>query len=190
MTATTSAAYGLKPVKHPSGQVRPYELTDGILSGYTSAILQYQPVKLASTGVLQAAAATDTIIGSFAGCFYTASVNSRPIFSNQWVASTTYVAGSLIAYFWQNPEIIYNIQADGSCAQSMIGEEVDFTSVTAGNTTTGFSAATCSATAALGDGVLRIIDLVLTPDNAWGDTYTQLQVQIAKHQRVAPFAGF
>lgn len=185
--STDNGPYGLRPIYHPSGQVRPRVLAGGIASAYGTAILQYQPIVMASTGVIQAATATtDTIIGSFAGCFYTPSVNARPLFSNQWVASTTYVTGSMIAFFWDDPGIQYAVQADGSIAQTAIGATFDMSNVTAGNTTTGFSAMTMSATENPADGVLRVLDQILTPDNAWGDTYTQVRVQINKHPYVAP----
>jgi hypothetical protein len=32
---------------------------------------------------------------------------------------------------------------------------------------------------------LRIMDLAPYPDNAWGDTYTIVRVQIARHQYVS-----
>ena len=56
-----------------------------------------------------------------------------------------------------------------------------------GSTTTGLSAATISTTlagtSAVGD--MRIIGLYQGVDNAWGDAYTTVQVQISRSQYVA-----
>ena len=65
--SSTNAPFGLRPSFHPSGLDRAVALADGILSGYTSDILKGQPVKMATTGVLQAAAAGDAFLGAFAG---------------------------------------------------------------------------------------------------------------------------
>lgn len=188
--STTNAPFGLKPIWHPSGQVRPRLLANGIASGYASNILQFQPVAYNTSGQIVAADALNALCGTFVGCTYVEPVTGRPIFTNRWLANTTFVAGSLMAYFYDDPMIEYAIQADGSVAQSLMSEEVNFTNITAGNSTTGFSAATCSATAAPAEGQLRVLDKLLNPENDWGDTYTALRVQIAMHQYVAPLVGF
>lgn len=187
---STNAPFGLRPIWHPSGQVRPRLLANAIPSGYASTIYQYQPVAYNTSGQIVPADSLNAFCGTFSGCTYVESATGRPIFTNRWLASTAYQTGSLVAYFYDDPLIEYAIQADGAVAQTLISEEVNFTNVTAGNTTTGFSAATCSATAALADGQLRVLDKLLNPDNDWSDTYTQLRVQIAMHQYVAPLVGF
>jgi predicted transcriptional regulator len=62
--------------------------------------------------------------------------------SNYWPANTAYTAGSCVAYFYNDQNIVYEIQADGSMAQTSIGNEYNFNNVTAGSTTTGLSQAT------------------------------------------------
>ena len=107
--------------------------------------------------------------------------------SNYWPASTAYITGSCVAYYYSDPNIVYDIQADGSLAQTSIGDQANFTNITAGSTTTGLSAATISTTlagtSAVGD--MRIIGLYQGVDNAWGDAYTTVQVQISRSQYVA-----
>ena len=107
--------------------------------------------------------------------------------SNYWPANTAYQTGSCIAYFYNDPNIVYEIQAAGSLAQTSIGDEADLSNTTAGSTTTGLSACTLSTTLA-GSGStaqMRIINLAPYPDNAWGDSYTIVRTTIAKYQ----FAG-
>jgi hypothetical protein len=72
-------------------------------------------------------------------------------------------------------------------AQTSIGDQANFSNITAGSTTTGLSAATISSslvgTSAVGD--MRIIGLYNGVDNAWGDAYTTVQVQVSRSQYVA-----
>jgi hypothetical protein len=99
--------------------------------------------------------------------------------SNYWPANTAYITGSCVAYFYNDQNIVYEIQADGSMAQTTIGNEYLFTNVTAGSTTTGLSQATLGASTAVGNaqpGQMRVVDLAPYVDNAWGDSYTVVRV--------------
>ena len=59
---STASPYGLIPVNHPSGVVRPFAMT--CTSGYASNIFQNQPVKVDPTdGTIVVAAAGDAFIG-------------------------------------------------------------------------------------------------------------------------------
>jgi len=184
--SATSTPFGLRPSFHPSGLDRAVALTDGIASGYSSSLLKGQPVALNSSGVIIAATAGSAYQGAFAGVEWTDTTGRRRV-SNYWPASTAYVTGSCVAYYYSDPNIVYDIQADGSLAQTSIGDQANFTNITAGSTTTGLSAATISTTlagsSAVGD--MRIIGLYNGVDNAWGDAYTTVQVQISRSQFVA-----
>lgn len=181
--SSTAAPFGLKPIYHPSGLIRPVVLTDGILSTYSSAILKGQAIKMATTGVIQACAAGDAMLGSFAGVEWT-DTTGRARVSNYWPANTAYLAGSCRAYFYSDAEIVYEMQADGSLTQASVGDEADLTNATAGSTTTGLSQTTLSTTlAAVGNNAtFRILNLAPNIDNAWGDAYTNVHVSITKHQ--------
>jgi hypothetical protein len=93
----------------------------------------------------------------------------------------------VIAYYYQDPNIVYEIQAAGTLTQGSIGDQFDLTNPTSGSTSTGLSSASMSTTGA-GSGAtnqLRVINLAPYPDNAWGDAYPIVQVQIALSQYVA-----
>ena len=184
--SATNAPFGLRPAFHPSGLDRASALADGILSTYSTDILKGQPVKMASTGVIQVAAAGDAFLGAFSGVEWTDTTGRRRV-SNYWPASTAYQTGSCIAYFYNDPNIVYEIQADGSLAQSSVGDEADLSNTTAGSTTTGLSQCTLSTTlAGVGNTAqMRILNLAPYPGNAWGDAYTIVRANIAKYQ----FAG-
>jgi len=184
--SSTNAPFGMRPAFHPSGLDRASALADGIASAYATAILKGQPVKMDTTGTIVVAAAGDAFLGCFSGVEWTDTTGRRRV-SNNWPASTAYQTGSCIAYFYNDPNIVYEIQAAGSLAQTSIGDEADLSNTTAGSTTTGLSACTLSTTLA-GSGTsaqMRILNLAPYPDNAWGDSYTIVRANIAKYQ----FAG-
>lgn len=188
---STASPYGLIPANHPSGVVRPFAMT--ITSGYASNIFQNSPVKIVASstgeGTIAVAAAGDSFIGTFQGVEFTDSDGRRRV-SNKWTSGTT--ATEIVAYATLEPSIVYEIQANGSIAVSDIGSQADFTTITAGSTVTGLSALmldTATLTTS-GNASMRIIDLAPGPDNAFGDAYTIVQVQISEHQNVADRAAY
>ena len=186
--SATSAPFGLRPAFHPSGIIRPTAMS--IESGYNANILQFQPVKIGASGTIEAAAATEAaIVGTFMGVEFTDSDGRRRV-SNKWTASTA--ATDIVAYVTTDPAIVYEIQANSSLVITDIGSQADFASVTAGSTTTGLSAAMLDAAqkTSSGNEILRIVNLGTEIDNAWGDAYTIVQVQISEHQFVADKAAF
>ena len=86
MSNTVNAPFGLRPVYHPSGSVRPQAFT--LADNYGSTLLQNQPVKIATDGTLNPAAIGDAFIGTFQGVEFTDSDGRRRV-SNKWIASTT-----------------------------------------------------------------------------------------------------
>lgn len=184
--SSVSTGYGVIPVNHPSGLVRQEVLPGGITSGYNTAIYQFQPVVMSTSGVLNAASATtDAIIGVFMGCQYTDSTG-RPVIQPNWVANTTYATGSMYAYFTADPLITYKLKGVGSYAQTAIGDQVNLNAYTTNNSN-GYSTAVGSAVVGVGvQGQFRITGLYQGVDNAWGDSYTEVLVQIAKHPYVYP----
>jgi len=184
---STSAPFGLRSEQHISGYgtrgVRAFP--GGLPTGYTSTIYQNQPVKLLTTGYIAPVTATEAFMGTFVGVEYTDTTGRRRE-SNYWPANTA--ATDIVVYFVDDPNMIYEIQADGSVAQSAVGDQVNFSNLTNGSTTTGLSQCTVSATPT-GSGVqgqLRIIDKSYDVNNDWGDAYTTLRVMVAYHQFVYP----
>ena len=122
--------------------------------------------------------------GAFAGVQWT-DTTGRARVSNYWPANTAYTAGTCTAYFYNDQNIVYEIQADGSMAQTTIGNEYVFSSVTTGSTTTGLSQCTLNASSAVGNagqGQMRVVDLGQGVDNAWGDAYTVVRVVNSQSQ--------
>lgn len=190
--SATNAPFGLRPAFHPSGLDRAQALAGGIPSAYASDILKGQAVLyVAGSGVIEPVNATgDAVSGAFAGVEWTDTTGRRRV-SNYWPANTAYQTGSCVAYFYNDPNIVYEIQADGSVAQTSIGLDANLSNFAAGSNVTGLSQATLNASI-LSTGVqgqVQILDLAPYVDNAWGDAYTIVRVQVARRQISAVVPG-
>jgi hypothetical protein len=171
---------------------RAQALAGGIPSAYSSDILKGQAVLyVAGSGVIEPVNATgDALSGAFAGVEWTDTTGRRRV-SNYWPANTAYQTGSCVAYFYNDPNIVYEIQADGSVAQTSIGLDANLSNFAAGSNVTGLSQATLNASI-LSTGVqgqVQILDLAPYVDNAWGDAYTIVRVQVARRQIAAVVPG-
>jgi hypothetical protein len=190
--SATSAPFGLRPAFHPTGLDRAQALAGGISSAYASDILKGQAVKyIAASGVIQPVTATsDAVAGAFAGVEWTDTTGRRRV-SNYWPANTAYQTGSCIAYFYNDANIVYEIQADGSVAQTAVGLGANLSNFAAGSNVTGLSQATMAATPlATGvQGQLQILDIAPYPGNAWGDAYTIVRVHVGRSQVQAVTPG-
>jgi hypothetical protein len=187
--SSVSAPFGLRPAYFPTGLERAQALTNGIPSGYSSNILkgqavQYNPNNGTILPVVDTSTNSGKVSGSFQGVEFTDTTGRRRV-SNYWPASTT--GTNIIAYFYNDQQIVYEIQSDGSIAQTAIGNEANLSNFTAGSTTTGLSQLTLSSTlvGSGSNGQFRIVDLAPYPDNAWGDAYTVVRVQVSNPQFVS-----
>lgn len=183
--SSVSAPFGLRPIFHPSGTIRPSVGT--ITSATAENIFNCGPVKIdPTTGDILSAAAAGRAIGVMQGVEYTNAQGRRTV-TNWWPTGTVTLAADPgnVMYYTQDPWIMYEIQADGAVARTSLGAMGDWTALS-GSTGTGLSTVML-ATASLADTVqgLQILGLSGYPDNAWGDAFTIVQVQIAEHQLVA-----
>jgi len=188
--SSTSAPFGLRPAFHPSGLDRAQALAGGIVSGLAADILKGAPIRYNSTagtsvaaGTIALAAASGVWTGAFSGVEFTDTTGRRRV-SNYWPSGTTYQAGSCIAYFYNDANIVYEIQTDATIAQTSLGGEYNFSASTgftvgAGSTTTGLSTTglgVSTAVANAGQGQMRVVDLAPYTDNAWGDLFVIVRV--------------
>lgn len=184
---STATPQGLRPFNHPSGVgVRTTE-AGTILTGYATNILQYAPVRIATDGSLEIAAAGTRGCGTFLGVEYTDS-NGRRQYANQWTASTAGTA--IVAYYTRDQKLRYIVQSSATLALTDMGKQYDWGTATNGNTTTGLSTVTLDATTSASNAGLRVIGLAPTMSNAWDDTYVDVIVEIAEHQDTADVAAY
>ena len=195
--SSISAPFGLRPAFHPSGLDRAQALANGIVSGYASNILKGQPVQYGTTansgtlGTIIIATTSGAIAGAFAGVEWTDTTGRRRV-SNYWPANTAVQTGSVIAYFYNDNNIVYEIQADATLAQTSIGNEFPFSNIAAGSSVTGLSQCTLAAGSPAGNGVqsqLRVVDLAPYVDNAWGDSFPIVRVVVSQSQFFGAFTA-
>jgi hypothetical protein len=185
--SATNLPFGLNPIRHVNGKFIPNPRPYVIASGYNTDIYYGSPVILNTNGTIVVGTTAADIVGVFAGVQFIR--NNTALFepSTFWPANTTYVAGTCVAWVWDDPGIIFEIQANGSVAQTAVGDQADFVNPGAGSTTTGRSTATINSTLA-GAGVqaqLRIVGPSTRIDNAFGDAFTVVEAMIARHQYVS-----
>ena len=84
---------------------------------------------------------------------------------------------------------MYEIQGNAALNIANIGNQYNTTAVS-GNTTLGTCTMQLDVSSGTTNAQLRVVGLSAYVDNAWGDAYTIVQVQIAKHQNVATIAAY
>lgn len=187
MTALSNP-FGFRPAYHPSGTIRIETLRNGINSGFATAIFSNTPIKFDNTGanpsiVPVTTTANDPCVGVFCGCEFQLADGSRMIVSPYWPASQTYLAdGTMEAYYTYDPNIIYEVQAVGSVAQTGIGQAANVQQNSQGNTFTGLSTQQLSALTGATAGTFQVVGLADTNrygPNQWGDAFTIVRVRIA-----------
>lgn len=185
MTAT-AVPFGLRPVNHPSGTIRPKRLINGIASGYATSLYSGAPIKMNTSGNLVISTGSDDIIGAFWGCEFT--LAGRRMVLPYWPASTVpdTTGDPFYVYYFDDPNIVYEAQGVGSLAQTAIGDQCNFTNPSGGAYPPGYSIASLSAVVGVGvQGQFRVEALAPYVDNAWGDAFTIVQGKIAQHEYVA-----
>jgi hypothetical protein len=180
----------------------PYSLSAG------QSFFQFQPVSITASGQLTiaaSAAASGTVFGVFDGVEFTDSQGRRSVAKGASKA-TLDASTDIIFWIFSDPELVYEAQVNGSATTASIGQQYNFETATnltpASGTSIGNGGAFFS-TCALNDtavgtatqGQVRVVGLgreVAYPTgelNAWGDTYTILQVKIANNTFVYPKAS-
>jgi len=180
--STTDKKHGFVPVKHLNGgEIRSREYH--VDSSNTPGIFIGDLVMQEADGNIAAATAGIglTCIGVAVGC---KDVNRVGL---QYLAASTEGYVDVV----DDPYVVFRVQEDGA-GTSLFG---DITGVGAtadhvigtGDTTTGISGHTLNSDST--DAQLKVIGLYESPDNAYGDTYTELLVLINEHHFKAAVAG-
>ena len=121
--ANKDAAFGLKPIGKV-GQNRDNQgLSEYDIAASASAIFQNDPVEMAATGTITVAAATDTLLGSLTGVFFTDASTSKPTFANHLKGSNT--ATDIKGFVADDPYERFEIQSDDATAAADVGLNAD-----------------------------------------------------------------
>jgi len=186
--ATTATPYGLKAVNHIGGT--PYAGSTRlfpIASGYGTNIFNGSVVQIAAAGTIEivtdlgnnADQFPDGVIGVFVGVTYTDPNLGTVVFRNNFPTGT--VADDIQAYVIDDPNVIFQAQADGAVTQADLGQNTNFAAVqstTTGDTTNGNSNTAVSSTTATTNTIaFRIVDFVDGPTSTVGDAFTDLLIK-------------
>ena len=121
--ANKDAAFGLRPIGKV-GQNRDNQgLSEYDIAASASAIYFNDPVEILSTGTIGVAAASDALLGSLGGVFFTDASTSKPTFANHLDASNT--ATDIKGFVSDDPYERFEIQADGATAAADVGLNAD-----------------------------------------------------------------
>jgi hypothetical protein len=179
--ATSATPNGAEPVNTLSasgsytGKVRHIK----IASGYGTAIFYGDFVKLVSSGTVEKAAVTTSVVagtvGIFVGCSYTDPSTSQLTFNQQFPASTA--ASDIMAYVVDDPKLVFKMQGDEAIAQTGLGNNISAVN-TAGSTTIGRSknALDGGSIATTNTLPLRVLEFVEGPNSTVGDAFTDCLV--------------
>jgi hypothetical protein len=194
--SATYAPFGLKPVYHPSGIIRSLNFTgayDTSAVFYSGTPVSLDEATTAGVSTLVVASNTPTankrLAGVFAGVEYTDASGRRTV--SKWFGPALGTATDVVMWIFMDPEIVYEVQANGSIANTQVGQEFNFTAVTSGqiigNGGLGTSTAALDPTAvSVGtQAQLQVTGLGREINNAWGDTATVVQVKLANDSFVA-----
>lgn len=177
--SAVSAPFGVRPVFHPSGDVRLRDVSLGIASGYGTGLYSGTPVKYTTDGTLIATATgADSLVGIFAGCQFIS--NQRPFILPYWPAGQTYDANTAMTAWFSPMDALaeYEAQLDGSGAQSLVGQGINLVTAAGGSIYTGQSNQMLNHTATgATPGTFTVVGLAPYPDNVWGDAFTIVRVK-------------
>lgn len=194
--SATYAPFGLKPVYHPSGLVRSLNYTGAYSASavfYSGTPVSFDEATTAGTSTLVVASNTPTanmrLAGVFGGVEYTDASGRRTV--SKWFGPALGTATDVVMWIFMDPEIVYEIQANGSLANTVVGQEFNLTAASSGqiigNGGLGTSTAALDITAvATGtQAQVQVTNLGRAIDNAWGDLNTVVQVKLANDAFVA-----
>ena len=191
--ASTASPYGLKAVNELgglpfAGSTRTFLIDP---AGYNTNIFNGTIVYVNSSGYLNIVTGTGAdgttnsfpgsgtltgAVGVFVGCSYY-NTQGQLIFSQYYPASTT---GVVQAFVVDDDRAVFQVQANGSMAQTTLGNNVylaNAQSTSTGSTTTGNSNVAVSSSSVTTTAAFRIVGFVNSTTSQVGDAYTDLLVK-------------
>jgi|TARA_B100001248_G_scaffold73630_2_gene52543 hypothetical protein len=167
--ANQDAAFGMRPLKMIGGA--PFHGGQSryrIAANYGTNIFQGDMVAQVTGGGIEVHAdgGTVPVVGVFNGCRFTDPTTGKETFSNFYPASTN--ASDIEAFVIDDPNVIYEIQADAAFPVADLFGNFDIVYTTSGSTVTGISGAELDVTTGATNTNLPIkaIDISQDPENS------------------------
>ena len=179
--ANKDAAFGLKPIGKVGQNRDNGGLSEYDIAASASAIYFNDPVEMASTGTITVAAATDVLLGSLNGVFFTDASSSKPTYANHLDASNT--ATDIVGFVSDDPYERFEIQADGATAAADVGLNADIVYAAGSSPDYVSQVELDTSDQKTGTAQLRIIGISKDPDNnEAGSANVNLVTIINEHQ--------
>ena len=187
--ATTAAPYGLKPVKRADGMPYAGAMSQYLIdpAGEATNLFNGQVVHIGADGYIALSTATGAdgttnalptgttltgSIGVFVGCEYV-NAQGQVIHSQYYPSGYAAPTGTQIkAYVIDDPNVLFQVQLDGTIDQSDIGANTFFAaaqSTSTGSTATGNSTSALDATTVTTTAAFRIVSAVSPITDAYPD---------------------
>jgi hypothetical protein len=133
-----------------------------------------------SKRITRPSAGTERPIGVFDGCFFIAA-DGEPCYRPKWTSGQTVQSGSVPdAFVYDDPNIVFEVQADEDIEAADIGAFADYT-IGTGNDFTCVSGDELDSSSFGSGTTLKLLDYVRRPDNALGENFTKCLVAFAIH---------
>ncbi len=121
--ANQDAPFGLKPIGKVGQNRDAQGLSEYSIAASATAIYFQDPVELAATGTITVAAASDALLGSLNGVFFTDATTGKPTYANHLNASNA--ATDIVGFVSDDPYERFEVQSDGATAKADVGLNAD-----------------------------------------------------------------
>ena len=121
--ANKDSAFGLKPIGKVGQNRDAQGLSEYSIAASATAIYFQDPVELAATGTITVAAASDALLGSLNGVFFTDATTGKPTYANHLNASNA--ATDIVGFVSDDPYERFEVQSDGATALADVGLNAD-----------------------------------------------------------------
>jgi hypothetical protein len=187
--ALTATPYGLKPIRRADGLPYAGAMSQYLIdpAGEATNLFYGQVVHIGADGYLALSTATGAdgttnafpagttltgSIGVFVGCEYV-NAQGQLIHSQMYPSGYAAPTGTQIkAYVVDDPNVLFQVQLDGSAAQTVIGANTFFAaaqSTSTGNVATGVSTSALDATVVTTTAAFRVVSFVSPTTDAFPD---------------------
>lgn len=196
--ASTNSPYGLRPINLLGGQSYAGSTREYAIPANYAVNIQYgDPVIITNTGSTRgtlarfnATTAATTVtntgagfgfVGVFVGCTFTDPVYGT-VFRQNYAANNP--ATDIMAYVVDDPDALFQVQANGSLGQTALGCNAALIQTVAGTNSVNINSGVSLQAASIGTAAtlpVRIVDFVNSTTSQIGDAFTDVIVRINTH---------
>jgi len=179
--SAVQAPYGLRAVNELgglpyAGSTRQFKIDSASANIYNGSVVAVGTnglLTLVTTVGSDASPFPAGVVGVFVGCTYV-NAQGQVIYAQYFPTGTT----NAVAYVVDDDRAVFQVQANGSLAQTALGANVVFSAAQTGSTSTGNSTTAISTTlAATATIAFKVVGFVESTTSTVGDAYTDVLVK-------------